>query len=361
MTSKVPSLDAGNKSFRSSRRFSSTPIPGKRPSHMNMVTGDQRCRLRRNRYDGLAVRCAQTQIQTAENGMIPYVSKPKQKVIAGTDAPPIVILPGFGNNTTDYTEPFGDKSRALASQLEERGWRVFTVDLERKDWFKVARALATPAFWRCKCTAHQGYRWYLDRVHAKVQEAKASAGCDVVDLVGHSAGGWLARAYVADPKYFPEASTASKVERNPAVRSLVSLGAPHLAPPKGVPGVFDATRGALRWLNEEYPGAFFDDVNYVTVAGRAVVGKEEQRVEGEKQKRSLRQYAYSSYQQVCGAGEVDGDCVVPKDWALLEGANQIVLDGVFHSMSKIGTYDEAGEVQWYGSSDVVDIWLEKLV
>lgn len=32
---------------------------------------------------------------------------------------------------------------------------------------------------------------------------------------------------------------------------------------------------------------------------------------------------------------MDGDCVVPKDWALLEGANQIVLDGVFHSMSKV--------------------------
>ena len=40
--------------------------------------------------------------------------------------------------------------------------------------------------------------------------------------------------------------------------------------------------------------------------------------------------------QVCGEGEgILGDCVVPKDWALLEGAEQIVLPGVFHSMSKV--------------------------
>jgi len=75
-----------------------------------------------------------------------------------------------------------------------------------------------------------------------------------VDLVGHSAGGWLARAYLADEKYHGAQLPA------PAVSTLVTLGAPHLAPPKGVPGVFDATRGALDWLNDTYPGAHFASV-----------------------------------------------------------------------------------------------------
>ncbi len=45
--------------------------------------------------------------------------------------------------------------------------------------------------------------------------------------------------------------------------------------------------------------------------------------------------------QVCGEGEgIAGDCVVPLGSALLPGARQVVLDGVFHSMSRIGTFDE---------------------
>ena len=54
-----------------------------------------------------------------------------------------------------------------------------------------------------------------------------------------------------------------------------------------------------------------------------------------------------------------GDAVVPNDFAL--GARGDVLDGVFHSMSKVGTYDEdSGEV-WYGSESVVDAWLGELL
>ena len=44
--------------------------------------------------------------------------------------------------------------------------------------------------------------------------------------------------------------------------------------------------------------------------------------------------------QVCGRGDgVLGDGIVPVEAALLEGAEQVVLDGVFHSMSQLGTFD----------------------
>lgn len=285
-----------------------------------------------------------------------------KEVKASPGARPLVVLPGFGNNTVDYTAPFGDRSLALTTHLERRGYEVFVVDLERKEWLNVAKGLLTPAFWQSKCTAEQGYRWYMDRVHAKVQEAMAATGAAQVDLVGHSAGGWLARAYLADEKY--GAGVESNAP-NPAVRTLVTLGAPHLAPPKGVPGVFDATRGALDWLNSTYPGAHFRQVRYVTVAGNAVRGVAESDAESKARKQqklnpSESQYAFGSYQQVCGAGDVMGDCVVPVDYALLDGAEQIVLQGCFHSMSKIGSYEERGEVPWYGADAVVDTWLSLL-
>jgi hypothetical protein len=46
--------------------------------------------------------------------------------------------------------------------------------------------------------------------------------------------------------------------------------------------------------------------------------------------------------QVCGeGGGVEGDAVVPLRSALLPGgARRIVLRGVYHSMSRIGTFDE---------------------
>ena len=53
---------------------------------------------------------------------------------------------------------------------------MFTVDIERKDWAKVAKSLMTPAFWTNSCTAVQGYGWYLERVATKVEEALAVTG-----------------------------------------------------------------------------------------------------------------------------------------------------------------------------------------
>jgi hypothetical protein len=67
---------------------------------------------------------------------------------------------------------------------------------------------------------------------------------------------------------------------------------------------------------------------------------------------------------VVGEGDgVHGDCVVPLRCALLPGAGatNLVLDGVFHSMSRIGTFDERGQPLWYGSDEVVDHWLAHLV
>lgn len=47
--------------------------------------------------------------------------------------------------------------------------------------------------------------------------------------------------------------------------------------------------------------------------------------------------------QVCGEGEgVIGDAVVPLRSMFLEGADNVEVPGVFHSMSRVGTYDSPG-------------------
>ena len=60
--------------------------------------------------------------------------------------------------------------------LQARGFRVFVVDLERKDWFKVARALLTFGFWSSSLTTDPGYSWYLERVDQAVKRALEETG-----------------------------------------------------------------------------------------------------------------------------------------------------------------------------------------
>lgn len=48
-----------------------------------------------------------------------------------------------------------------------------------------------------------------------------------------------------------------------------------------------------------------------------------------------------------------GDACVPLAYAHLEGARQITLDGVFHSVDK--------PQEWYGAEEVVDSWLGPVV
>jgi hypothetical protein len=56
---------------------------------------------------------------------------------------------------------------------------------------------------------------------------------------------------------------------NGVISGFVSLGSPHLPPP---PPVMDMTRGALTYVDQNFPGAFLKDqgIWYATVAGKAV-------------------------------------------------------------------------------------------
>ncbi|KAG2444613.1 hypothetical protein HXX76_001357 [Chlamydomonas incerta] len=359
------------------------------PTSLNTLRAVEECLVARAIYTSVESLpeplWQENQLRWARPAAVPRVDAP-------VDAPPIVILPGFGNAATDYTAPFGNEEAAIATRLAVRGWRPFVVPVERKDWFKVARAIFTRKFWSSQLTTEPGYTWYLERVADTVEQALRETGAAQVVLVGHSAGGWLGRAYLADPRYQhqdgaggDDAATAAATSTssassaaaagaaarpppgtqgsrpNPRVRAVVTLGTPQRPPPAEKKR--DMTGGAQGWVDRSYPGAHFAEagVRYVTVCGRTVRGHRETPRQ-RKGPRVPEEYAYDSYTEVCGDGEgVAGDCVVPLDSALLPGARHVVLDGVFHSMSRIGTFDEESGVVWYGSEDVLDAWLAPLV
>eukprot|EP00571_Detonula_confervacea_P017411 CAMPEP_0172302386 /NCGR_PEP_ID=MMETSP1058-20130122/4084_1 /TAXON_ID=83371 /ORGANISM="Detonula confervacea, Strain CCMP 353" /LENGTH=397 /DNA_ID=CAMNT_0013012827 /DNA_START=68 /DNA_END=1261 /DNA_ORIENTATION=+ len=306
---------------------------------------------------------------------------------------PIVICPGFGNDQIDYLNPLdqGDEY-GFVSALTRRGFDpnlIQVMPLERYEWFKVARGLFDiPNFYTGNCRPDGlGYGWYVQRLRKTIEEAYEKAGREEkVLLIGHSAGGWLARAALGDGSWDVEVDNnagsngenlTGEARAAGRVRALVTIGAIH-KPPAGDAASSCVTRGALSYLDQAYPGAFLsgEGIAYVSVGGDAVTGSQQRKtsapIEDDDAKRGSKEVndvykvrgegssssvAYTSYSAVSGNGEMTGDGVVPLEWAMLEGSRTIVLDGVVHSINEAGTTLPTD--RWYGSEGVVDRWLSE--
>ena len=278
---------------------------------------------------------------------------------------PVVICPGFGNDQIDYDEPLKQpKEVGLRSVLARRGFQeehIYTVPVQRSDWIRVAGGLFDiPDFYlgNAKATGY-GYGWYLKRLKETVDLAYEQSGGEKVLLLAHSAGGWLARAAMADGTW----CEVNRIQTSDRVRCLVTMGAIHKEPTDASTCV---TRGALKNTNDMYPGAFLKDtgIGYVSIGGAAIVGDDTKGQESKTEadelyanrgEGSASRVAFTSYEAVCGKGDVIGDGVVPFDWSQLDGSRKIRLDGVLHSINEAGTTIPTD--RWYGSEGIIDSWL----
>lgn len=256
---------------------------------------------------------------------------PKQ---AGSPAPAVsdnrvLICPGFGYSTNDYTGSDG-----LVSSLVQQGWKrehIHVLQIRRLDWFSVfIRGLSDLKFWRGDAgPTRPAFRWYLDLIAKQIQQiCSQSEKKPKLVIIGHSAGGWLCRAALGflsgEVKGMPQMIDLNNI------KGIVTLGTPHIPPP---PKVFDISRGALKITNEMFPGAYFSPaIRYITVMGCSIQGQG---------------LAYDSYQRVCGDGDQNGDGFVPCCAGHLDGAIQINLQDVGH-------YE-------YGSASVVKRWHDVVV
>jgi hypothetical protein len=268
-----------------------------------------------------------------------------------------LILPGFFNDSQDYTMP-GSLFSCLTSRISPD--RIHVLPVQRMDWLTVFLCgVIDINFWTSNMApTRPAFSWYLERIFKEVNRIKAEQvvmgireeNVKVV-LLGHSAGSWLARAAVGfGTNTTPHTESKSLWEKKIALQHIagfVSLGTPHIPPPESV---MDMTRGALRITNEYFPGAYHapDGLFYVTVIGNAVSGREQKKVSS-LQPRTIDEVAYVSYEAVCGNGNTIGDGVVPINSAHLNDAIQVELSNVFHSMS--------APEDWYGSEKIIDQWL----
>jgi pimeloyl-ACP methyl ester carboxylesterase len=273
----------------------------------------------------------------------PVNNKPKKAAIGPLNPRVrLLILPGFGNDSSDYLLP-----GSLVENLQKRGWsshQIRVLPVHRLDWLQVfALGALDVQFWQgTAAPTRPAYKWYLTRVAQQIKDLTRENN-DKVVLICHSAGGWLARAALGFGSDEPNEIYGVDLKK---LLGVVTLGSPHAPPPIEV---IDMTRGALRLTDETFPGAYHkDNLFYISVIGNALCGVQQIR-SSPFEPTTQQGFAYNSYLAVCGDGLVMGDGVVPTCAAhIQEASHNIDLDGVFHSINV--------PEKWYGSDAVIDSW-----
>lgn len=230
---------------------------------------------------------------------------------------PTVILPGYLAGALEY-EP-------LRQTLEARGFPARVVPLRVRSWLPtVGGRPITPI---------------LKLLHATLQQTLQEFGTEQVNLVAHSAGGWIARIYLGSVPYGGQVWGGRD-----QVATLISLGSPHTSQERW-------TKGNLDFVNDHYPGAFWPQVNYICMAGKVIRG---QRLGlGSLRENYLTWLAYNSYLLTAGQGDLWGDGITPIEAAHLQGATNITLPDCYHS--------GRGGRRWYGTPEVVEEWAQYLL
>lgn len=238
---------------------------------------------------------------------------------------PLIVIPGYFASA----QPYGP----LIQMLRDRGRVAEVVPLRLGDWVPTVGGRSVSGI--------------IDRLDATVQAVRSRHNADQVDLIGHSAGGWIARIYLGDrTPYQVHRADQKRAERGQPtlwkgrawVRSLLTLGTPQQSQERW-------TRRNLNFVNQAYPGAFYDDVRYICVAGRALQGQRPAQQKGQW-------LAFNSYELTCGDGNAWGDGITPIAAAHLDGATNLTLEGVWHSPTSPGP--------WYGDRAIVPQWLDAL-
>jgi pimeloyl-ACP methyl ester carboxylesterase len=174
----------------------------------------------------------------------------------------------------------------------------------------------------------RGYGQLVFEVASTVDSALLESDSKKAVLVGYSAGGVLARAYIGGDSPYG----GRRYSGHRRISHLITLGTAHNVPN-------ERTLAPITEINELFPGALHPSIRYLCVAGDAVDGASSGRIR-------------RRYERFVGDGRVGGDGKVPLPSALLPGAESLVLDGVYHDR----LFGGAGG-RWYGSDrETVERW-----
>jgi len=226
---------------------------------------------------------------------------------------PIVIIGGFLSYAWAYRE----------MQQELSAWTgrpVSIADIAGHEWLLAVSSL--------------GWARLLAGLDRAVQRAIRSASAGKITLIGHSAGGVLARLYLSPDPFLGHSFRG--LER---VNHLITLGSPHYSQ-----GSWRRGGRLSRYVEGRYPGAYFQpEVRYTSFAGKFL--------RGDHAGSRFQRWAYDRYEEICGQGNTWGDGLVPIQAALLKGSDQVILERISH-------YSIFGD-PWYGSNVAIPKWWDR--
>ena len=191
------------------------------------------------------------------------------------------------------------------------------VDVTRGDWFKSN----TP----------EGWINILNKVKDKVAFALKETKAKKIDLIGHSSGGIILRLYLSNEPFKEVIYNGKSTTRN-----LITLGSPHQA--------IKAT-ALRRFVDEKYPGNFFQNINYVSIGGKVEINSKQTSL-------LTKLVARNSYKSISGDKNESGDGLVPLSSSLLKNSQQIIVPNTVHG----GIFGK----NWYGSTSKVKEWWDEI-
>ena len=247
---------------------------------------------------------------------------------------PVLLCPAQFGTESDYQE--------LVETLRGRGHETTVAPLARFDWFRLLPAAFTAEYWTGELKPQTALPFYFEALDRAADRIAAAHPDQKIQLVAHSIGGWVARAYLGQLDPISRARFGA----------LVTLGSPHREPPEGPLRTFDQTRGLLSYVNANYPAAFHPELRYLSVSSCAVKGKVTPALEP--------LLAFASYLPLSGDGSAEGDGIIPLETAQLPDAQQKVLDDVYHIsfVPFLGT--RLVGTPWYGSPEQIEKWADFL-
>lgn len=276
---------------------------------------------------------------------------------------PVLLCPAQFGTQDDYED--------LKVDLRNRGFALYVAPLSRFDWLRIVPNTLTPEFFTAQLRPSKTLGFFYEALDKAIAAIDADFGADTpFSVLGHSIGGWVARSYIGEVL----GETAARAR----IRSLVTLGTPHNAPPAdSFVAALDQTRGLLTYINSKFPsGKPLPSTVVTCVAGKGtrspesiaalLDGFQDKLWNNEVSRSTLLEelVALASYLPLSGnAFGVDGDGLIPVDTALMPECAAIVLDDCNHAefVPTIGqSLRLPSSYKWYGSPDLIDQWAKCL-